>query len=313
VNGLKDGVRAWDIAVCQIEIQCAFVHTRGNLWQLQERLDLRGKRDPVPRDPVVERLDPKTIPGNEEALAPAIPQGKRKHPLEQIQASFRALLIGMEDDLSIRPGSEGMASLLESAAQLFEIIDLAVERHPNGSILVRQRLTAAGRVDDSEPPRRQGRVLRAVEAFLIRAAVGERPRHCSKRGRGYRLIPSEVHNAADSAHLSPHAIHRMRFRTAPMRHPALNAVNSPTWIAVRKGSSHGAIGTPRLRAVLYKRCPIRSKYNPPRNATHGCQTAPSASRVRTRSGLARLTQQGRSGPGKEITRRPGKVNHAPSG
>ena len=116
VNGLKDGVRAWDIAVCQIEIQCAFVHTRGNLWQLQERLDLRGKRDPVPRDPVVERLDPKTIPGNEEALAPAIPQGKRKHPLEQIQASFRALLIGMEDDLSIRPGSEGMASLLESAA-----------------------------------------------------------------------------------------------------------------------------------------------------------------------------------------------------
>src|SRR5207302_8559762 len=79
-------------------------------------------------------------------------------------------------------------------------IDLAVERYPNGLILVRQRLTTAGRVDNPEPPRRQGCVLRAVESFLIRAAVGERPRHRGERGRRYRLIPAEVHNAADAAH-----------------------------------------------------------------------------------------------------------------
>ncbi len=49
-------------------------------WLLQHRLQLGGKRQDAPGKPVVERLDPETVAGQEEAVPARVPERDREHP-----------------------------------------------------------------------------------------------------------------------------------------------------------------------------------------------------------------------------------------
>jgi hypothetical protein len=65
-----------------------------------------------------------------------------------IDASRSVLLVEMDDRFGVARCAETMSLLLELPAQLAIVIDLAVVADPDGAVFVRQRLAAAGQVDD---------------------------------------------------------------------------------------------------------------------------------------------------------------------
>jgi hypothetical protein len=56
----------------------------------------------------------------------------------------------MDDDFCIGVGSELMAFPLQLFSQFLKIIDLPIENHPYGPVLIGQRLVSAGQIDNAQ-------------------------------------------------------------------------------------------------------------------------------------------------------------------
>ena len=82
-------------------------------------------------------------------------------------------------------GAKDVSARLQVAPQLLEVVDLAVEDHPDRFILIGQRLTPGAQIDNTQPrmpqPHSAATVLRAeigkVFAVLIRPAMRQRQAH----------------------------------------------------------------------------------------------------------------------------------------
>ena len=90
-------------------------------------------------------------------------------------------------------GAEAVAGAFEPAAQLAEVVDLAVEDDPDRAVFVGHRLMPAGQVDDRQPPMAQGHARRGfparlraeaggVDALVVRPAMREHVDHPPERG-----------------------------------------------------------------------------------------------------------------------------------
>ena len=86
----------------------------------------------------------------------------------------------MHEHLGVGAAAEPVTGPLELVHQLAVVVDLAVLHDDDGAVLVRDRLIAAGQVDDREPAR--GDPDRAVEMrpFGVRAAVEQGRRHAAE-------------------------------------------------------------------------------------------------------------------------------------
>src|SRR5450756_1139088 len=93
-----------------------------------------------------------------------------------------------------------MPSCLEPAAQLAEVVDLAVAHGPDGARLVDDGLSAAFKIDDAEATHRQADVAVDVGALIIRASVSDAGRHGRQPDGINGLMCPEVVDAADAAH-----------------------------------------------------------------------------------------------------------------
>src|SRR5207237_587611 len=66
---------------------------------------------------------------------------------------------------------------LQLAAQLAEVVDLAVEDQPHLAVLAGHRLFAAGEIDDRQAPEAERHSGLEVHAVAVGPAVRERARH----------------------------------------------------------------------------------------------------------------------------------------
>ena len=73
--------------------------------------------------------------------------------------------------------AEPVTGAFELVLELAVVVDLAVLDDDDGAVLVRDRLVAAGQVDDREPARRDADALLRVHALGVGAAMDERLRH----------------------------------------------------------------------------------------------------------------------------------------
>ena len=73
-----------------------------------------------------------------------------------------------------------MPALFEARAQFEIIVDLAVADDLDGPVFVRDRLLAAGKVDNTQPPHRQSDAGRGKKAFIVRPAMPQRVRHLTE-------------------------------------------------------------------------------------------------------------------------------------
>ena len=72
--------------------------------------------------------------------------------MEPLDAPLSFLFVQVQDCLRIAPRSVPMPSRFKPGTEGSVVIDLAVVDDPDALVLVRERLMAAGYVDDREPP-----------------------------------------------------------------------------------------------------------------------------------------------------------------
>src|SRR4051794_11678426 len=108
----------------------------------------------------------------------------------------------MDQNLGVRMvGRKNVPGGLELFSQLAVIVDLAIEDHPYGCILVAHGLVAGGKVDDCKPAEAQCDVCRKMESTVIRAAVLDTGRHIPDPGVRVRT-GAKVQNASNATHLN---------------------------------------------------------------------------------------------------------------
>ena len=173
-----------DVAVSQVLIERRRVELSATADPrvLEQGLELRGEHELAIRPRIEQRLLADPIAGQEQESPPLVPDREGEHAAKPPQASRPILLEGMDDDLGVAPGGEPVSVCLQLGAQLEEIVDLAVERHPDRAVLVAHRLPAAGQVDDAEPALAEADVALDVEPLVVGAAMREAGARRSRTG-----------------------------------------------------------------------------------------------------------------------------------
>src|SRR5688500_10302001 len=75
----------------------------------------------------VKRLDAEAVAGEEEAAARRVPDRKREHAAEMLDAVVAELLVGMDDGFGVGAAVVAVAVALEADPQIGVVVDFAVE------------------------------------------------------------------------------------------------------------------------------------------------------------------------------------------
>jgi len=116
------------------------VNPPGYLRITEDGLDFGCKAEGPLVDRVEERSYAHPITGSEQPATVPIIDSKRKLAIETLQTIVPPLFVGMNDDLSVGLGANGVASFNQLPPQLNVIEYLTVEGDPDGSVFVGQRL-----------------------------------------------------------------------------------------------------------------------------------------------------------------------------
>ena len=173
VHTAEDRSRRRNVAVGQIVIQRRQIHLAPEARILKQPLQLRGEHPLPVHFSVEQRLFAYPIPREEQRLGALIPQRKCEHPPKPLHAVRAVRLVGVDDDLGVAPSSEPKPELLQALSQLLEVVDLAVEGHPDRPVFVAHRLSATGHVQDGEPSLTQRYRPVDVVPFVVRTTVSQ--------------------------------------------------------------------------------------------------------------------------------------------
>jgi len=143
----------------------------------RERAQLGRELELAARVAVVERFDPVAIACEHETPCLRVPDCNCEHAAESTHVLRAVALVEMEMDFGVAMRSERVALTLELTPQLRIVVDLAVLDDDARSVLARDRLVAARKVDDREAPCRQRDRTVDVLAGAVRPAVYERGAH----------------------------------------------------------------------------------------------------------------------------------------
>src|SRR5579864_7830595 len=116
-----------------------------------------------------------------------------------MHALIPVFFIEMNDNFGVAPGRKEVSSCPQFLAQLDEVVDLAVQYNPDGTILVAHRLLARCKIDDAQTPHAQANVCAQVEALVVGTAMKDRCTHIAQLLFEDRLA-GQTNNSSDSAH-----------------------------------------------------------------------------------------------------------------
>ena len=197
----EDRARARDVLQRQVRVDRFRAPVARHVGVLEQRLDLRSERDAVPCRAVVERLDAQSIADEQQAAVRLVPEREREHAAESIDGRVAPLLVCVHDDFGVCVRAEAMAARHEIRAHVGEVVDLAVEDHPDRAVLVGDRLVAGREVDDAQAAEAEADARPRVEAVGIGAAVRDDRGHRRQRVPIDGTIGVEVELSGDSAHV----------------------------------------------------------------------------------------------------------------
>src|SRR5439155_9136417 len=149
----------------------------------QERFELGGEEQPaIGQKAVIERLLAEAVAGEEQRLAPGIPQSKGKLSIEPIETRRPPFLPGVDDHLGIAARSEHMAEDHEFGHQRLEIVDLAIVDNADRPIRVEERLIAGHEIDNRQAEVAEPQPRREMETVTVRSAMTEDIGHTPQQG-----------------------------------------------------------------------------------------------------------------------------------
>ena len=129
-------------------------------------------------------------------------------PRQPAHAVDSVLFVQVGEDLGVARAAEAMPLRDQLGAQLDVVVDLAVQRRPDGAVLVGDRLVAGLEVDDAQPARADPHARLDVEAVGVGAAVCERVGHRVDGGRVDRFVHRVMQDAGYAAHVGESSMSR---------------------------------------------------------------------------------------------------------
>ena len=166
----------------------------------QQRLDLAAKQEHARLLGVKQRFDPHGIPGDEQFLAPAIPDGKGEDAVEAFHTMLFPVQVRGQHHLRVTLGLKLVARLFQLCSQLAAIIQLPVI--DDAAFLHVHRLQAVLRVHDAQPRMHQRYKAIMPDPVLIRPAPAHGVLHglqdVPAHGLPFILI---IHNTGNAAHI----------------------------------------------------------------------------------------------------------------
>ena len=123
------------------------------------------------------------VASEEELLLAPIPNREREVAVQMVEAVHTPLVVRVRDDLGVRGGLEAMSELTKLPLELDVVVDLAVLHDPVPAVLVRERLVAAGEIDDRKARVRHPEPAVEIQADAVGTTVMKLPRHGEKKVR----------------------------------------------------------------------------------------------------------------------------------
>src|SRR5260221_12229874 len=102
---------------------------------LEKRLDLGSEMQLAPALADEERLFAEAVARHEEVVAARVPDRKREHPAQALDAALAPMLVRAQQHLGVGIEREAAAERLGLASQLAKVVDLAVERQDQARAL----------------------------------------------------------------------------------------------------------------------------------------------------------------------------------
>ena len=196
----EDRPRPRDVVVREVVVQGLAIDLPRDAIG-EERFELGAEYQPIAQRRVVERLDAEPVTDEHEGLSRLVPQRDGEHSPEVMDEVRTVLLVEMDDRFRIGIGGETVPAGLQIRSELPIIVDLAVEDDPDRPILVRNRLMAAGDVDDAEPAHPEAHGAVHVDAFVVGTPVNDGLTHRPDDSRLDLLVPVVIELSGDAAHV----------------------------------------------------------------------------------------------------------------
>ncbi len=175
------------------------VHAWPIRQQRQQRLDLGCKGDPIRQSHIEQRLDAEAVAHKQQTPPRVVVEGEGVHAAQTFEKAVAVLGVAEQDRFRVRAGGGWAADAAQLVVQLDVVVDLAVGCQGQSAIAGDHRLVTSAQADDRKPRLRQPDRTSAVDAVIVRAAMGEGSRHGLEQGR---LRPLSVfqHESSDAAH-----------------------------------------------------------------------------------------------------------------
>ena len=166
----------------------------------EQCLDLGPKQQRPAIEAVIQRLDPKPVARDKEPAFPSIPDRKRVHSAQVLNAVTPMLFIEVNDGLGVAVSPVTMPASFQAFAQFLVVVEFAVVDDPDVVLFVADGLVTGLDIDDAQPAHGQSDVSFHEEAIVIGAAMNDLLIHTGER---FPLSPASigVENPANSAHV----------------------------------------------------------------------------------------------------------------
>ncbi len=184
----KHRERRGDKAEGQEKVECVHVYLPRDGRVGQQRLCFARPDHAVPIAVIVERLDTEGIACQQQSLLAGIPDSESKDAVETRDTVITPLLVSMNNDLRVGLCREDVSLGLQLAAQLWKVIDLAIEHHPDHSVFAWDWLMATLDIHDAEASDPEGDSPFDILPLVIRAPVDEHREHALQQFGSVRPV-----------------------------------------------------------------------------------------------------------------------------
>ena len=173
-NAAEERARRRHVAKSQIRGDRILVEATRHARVRQNGLDLASEDEQAVRAPVIEGLLAETIPPEDEPFPTLVPHGEREHSIQCLRELYGFAILGeVSDDLGIALGRQAVPGPLEIGPQRPEVVDLAVERDADATILVTDRWISGDEVDDGQAVLGDHRALGGEHTLRVGSTVLE--------------------------------------------------------------------------------------------------------------------------------------------
>ena len=143
-DALEGGFRRGDVLEGQILVDGAQVRPAADARPGQKRLDLGAEQQGRTGRGVIQRLLAEPVARQDQPARAPVPQCQREHAAHPVEDPRAPGVPPIGDDLGVAAAAEDIAERFEIAADLGEIVDLAVIGQPDRAVLAGDRLVRRG-------------------------------------------------------------------------------------------------------------------------------------------------------------------------